>query len=338
MKSRSFSDYIFGAKHIGATLGQLPIRSLGKMDYETFINDFIQKQHTVKGEKRYYSQSRLHNVYMVLRIVVRYAYEEDIILKNYMENIKEPFGNAPITDKYKALKDDEIAEIIIAVNDNLALKALILILRDTGIRPGEALALTFENVDLDNCKVRIEQALSYDIKFDIETKKELSQVPIIKELKNERGKVSLVARRTLNITQEASQAARDWKSAIESNKKLMAKRTANHTENMLFTGQDGTLKMEEYHAKQFSGALKRKGLSEKGYIFYRFRHTFCTNLVQMGIDITTIAKLMGDATLDMILEVYNNINKEDIDQASNKYIERLGNLSDNKEMNKQKVD
>ncbi|HBY21572.1 MAG TPA: hypothetical protein DEG71_11320 [Clostridiales bacterium] len=74
------------------------------------------------------------------------------------------------------------------------------------------------------------------------------------------------------------------------------------------------------------------GIKEKHYNFYAFRHTFCTNLIHLGIDITTVAKLMGDSSLELILLIYNNINKNDMRVANEKYIGMLENMNYNRDM------
>ena len=43
---------------------------------------------------------------------------------------------------------------------------------------------------------------------------------------------------------------------------------------------------------------------------HRLRHTFCTNLVQRGVDLKTIQYLMGHSSIETTLKIYTHTNKE----------------------------
>ncbi|HBY21573.1 MAG: hypothetical protein A2Y24_04585 [Clostridiales bacterium GWE2_32_10] len=241
MKASTFSDYTFAARKIEEKIGDRPLDSLKKIDYEAFINGFAAEKYTYNNKTDYYSESRIHKVYMVLNMVVEYAFEEELIAKNYMSKIKEPDSQKKHSDKYKALTDHEIATVLKALSGDLKYRALILILRDTGIRPGEALGLTLDNINLDECKVNIVQAISYDCEYDIETYKQSSRKAIVKDLKNEKGKVAYVARRTLRISDETVKAIAALIDRDANDNKLMKNRKINNTVNMLFTDSQGRL-------------------------------------------------------------------------------------------------
>ena len=48
-----------------------------------------------------------------------------------------------------------------------------------------------------------------------------------------------------------------------------------------------------------------------GFTAYQLRHSFCTNAILRGVDLVTIATLMGHADLKMISRVYGHIQRRD---------------------------
>ncbi len=61
----------------------------------------------------------------------------------------------------------------------------------------------------------------------------------------------------------------------------------------------------------------------------RYRHTVCTDLRRHKVDLKTVQLIMGDSTADVILDVYANIQKEDMIKASTKLSERMASILNN---------
>ncbi|HBY20994.1 MAG: hypothetical protein A2Y24_06755 [Clostridiales bacterium GWE2_32_10] len=322
-KTRSFAGDLYNARHIQEELGKYQISKLKKSDYERFINEFSCKQYKKGGQKNYYSKSVIHKVLTLLKIVVKSAYEDEIINKNYAEFVKEPRTKKEIVEKYKALKDNEITAIFNAVADVEWMNAMVHLARDTGMRPGEVIGVKFGDINLEEQKVYINKTISYNCELDIENKKELSRKAIVKELKNEYGQISQVARRTLSLSEETIEVIRKLHEKIANNKNLCKARKKHNTQDNLFTNKNGMLRPVGHYTKLYREHLEKAGLSHHQYNMYRFRHTFCTRLLDMGIKPKTVAYSMGDSSVEMILRIYDNINKTDIENASDSYIERL---------------
>ncbi len=45
---------------------------------------------------------------------------------------------------------------------------------------------------------------------------------------------------------------------------------------------------------------------------YRFKHTFCTQLLLSGCTPQTVQALKGDSTLNVIMRIYNGIKSKDV--------------------------
>lgn len=62
--------------------------------------------------------------------------------------------------------------------------------------------------------------------------------------------------------------------------------------------------------------LKKMGKTLKLVIYpHKFRHTFCTRLLKKGVDLTTVAKLAGHASIQTTASYYINTSREDKQEA-----------------------
>jgi len=323
-QSRTFASYIGVARHIEEGLGKLMLSEIDKDTCQRFINGFTEKVYKKGNTESRYSQSMIHKIYMLLKMVLKDAAEKELIKSNYMEYIKEPKAKKYVETKYKALSDDEIRTILAAVDDNPVLKTVTMIMNYTGMRPGEVYALRLSDIDFERKTISVKRALSFDREVDITSKKAIGRrIPIIKELKNERGGKVEYAKRTLTVGNSVIEVIKDWQKHLETMPELLEKRKENGIEDYLFSGTKGNLVTLDIHTQIYDRHLCKKSLSSSEFNLYRFRHTFCTRLLKMGKDPKTVMMIMGDNTLDMVLKVYNSINRDDIIRVSSEYADMM---------------
>lgn len=71
--------------------------------------------------------------------------------------------------------------------------------------------------------------------------------------------------------------------------------------------KDTVNKLLRKHGKQLNLTMKP----------HKFRHTFCTRLLKKGVDLTTVAKLAGHASIQTTAQFYINTSRQDKQQAVN---------------------
>ena len=113
---------------------------------------------------------------------------------------------------------------------------------------------------------------------------------------------------------------------IEENVELMENKKRNNMQDFIFTGVSGNLVNYDYYYKTYGKLIKKKGLLSEGYNLYRFRHTFCTKLFEMGMDIKTVMYMMGDNCIDVVAIVYNSVNKDKVMKASGSYADTIDKI------------
>jgi site-specific recombinase XerD len=91
--------------------------------------------------------------------------------------------------------------------------------------------------------------------------------------------------------------------------------------NALFTGLSGErLKGGGLHV-MFAGAVKRAGLASKNVTVHTLRHTFATLMLGRGVDLVSIQRLLGHASLDTT-SIYLHVGADDLRNA----VEGMGAL------------
>ena len=48
---------------------------------------------------------------------------------------------------------------------------------------------------------------------------------------------------------------------------------------------------------------------------HKFRHTFCTNLLRKGVSLTTVAELVGHASIQTVSQFYIHTARRDMGEA-----------------------
>lgn len=84
--------------------------------------------------------------------------------------------------------------------------------------------------------------------------------------------------------------------------------------NALFIGRTGQRIHHNSLKNLFDRYIKISGLSGKGYTIHTFRHSFATHLVEAGVDLFKVQKLLGHASLDTT-KIYINFNSSQMAKA-----------------------
>lgn len=156
----------------------------------------------------------------------------------------------------------------------------------TGLRRGEVLALTVEDINLSDRILTVNKSLYFEVNNanikDPKSKSGYRQIPIPDRLIDEL--------RIYILTLE---------------------------NNILFTMNNGNYMTKSSFRKFWDSiikAVKEKTDNPNEITFtpHIFRHTYATNLYYAGIDIKTAQYFLGHSSLSMTLEIYTHLDKQHI--------------------------
>jgi integrase len=178
----------------------------------------------------------------------------------------------------RPLSETELASFLNAAReDDFVYHALFLTLARTGLRPGEALALQWEDVDLGERELLVERALSAGLVGTTKTG-HVRRVDISQELAAELSR--------LYVARERQTLEFGW----------------SEVSQWVFCNSRGGILDESRLRKRLTRAMKVAGLS--GHRLYDLRHTFATMLLAKGVPITYVAAQLGHAKPTTTLQWY----------------------------------
>lgn len=238
------------------------------------------------------------------------AVDDEIVSKN-------PFGFKLIkpvdvvTKKRDALPESDINEYLEFTSVGKRYKKIhhiSVILLETGVRIGELLGLTLEDIDLKQGIMRVDHQLQYsgrkstpNVRFYIETPKTQAGVRTI--LLSGKAKKSI----------EAILVLREELLKKLSNRGINEPIVDGYT-NFLFISRNGnpeydvTMRMAMHRA---CAAYKKKyGKDLPTITPHILRHTFCSRMVNGGMNPKSVQYIMGHSNIGMTLDVYSHVNAE----------------------------
>lgn len=283
--------------HIVPAFGNTRLKSLKTHQIQELINDILHKGHPRAAEL----------VNLTMKQIVKQAMTEEYIYKDITAGITLPKKQKP---QKRSLTDAE-KELIAKADLSAKERAFIDILYYTGVRRGEALALTVQDVDLVNKKLRVN--------------KNLVMKPTESEIKN--SPKTAAGNRQIPIPDKLLKTLKEY---MRENANLY-----------LFTMQNGEPMSKSSFRRFWENILDKLNIAAGGDKFSRpdlakdknakplkiiasditphiFRHTYATNLYYAGIDVKTAQTLLGHSSIQMTMDIYTHLDEKKIEEASNK--------------------
>ena len=246
--------------HLDPFFGKMPLKNINTSSIEIF-----------KSEKREseISPKTINNILIVLGTCLKAAFEEEIIEK--MPILKKLRFQAKAV---RSVSEDELQ--ILLNNTTGMLKELILFASKTGVRFGEMIALSWDQVILDdnNPRIVIEKSVSRGILGGTKTNK-IRYIPLTNEI-------------------------------------CELLRSKENKTGLLFPGKKGLYASQSTFIHELHKACDRAGIKRTG--FHGFRHGFCSSLSEAGVPLMDMRDLMGHSSYAM-LSRYTHASPESLQHA-----------------------
>ena len=249
--------------------GKTYIAQIKAPDINRFLLDFIREDHA--------AQKTAKTQLMVVNLIFKYASANGYIPFNPARDISVP-RNLPHNPR-EIISDEDIQRVKASANCPFGMFAYWILY--TGCRRGELLALTWEDVDVENRSIRISKSVYHD-----------SNVPLLKEPKSEAGK------RTVPLMDRLLERIQPGK-------------------GLIFPNEAGGLMTEMQFQKQWAAYKEASGVDCTPH---QIRHGYATMLYENGIELKDAQELLGHAYASTTQDIYTHIRQSRKEQVKTKLL------------------
>lgn len=271
--------YSLMVKHIVNKLGDYRLADLKKYMLQELLNEKIAEGHIRTAE----------TIRLTLKQLISAAIDEQYIYVDITKGLSVPKEQKA---EKEPLSDDEIKSIMDA---DLSVKerAFLYLLLYTGIRKGEALALSCSDLDFNGNKIKIDKNLIY-----VDHRAEIKNSP-----------KSAAGRRNIPLPGVLVDVLKEYISKLEEYEILFPQIKKN---DYMTTSS---------FMKFWKGIKNKVGIS-RNITPHLLRHTYATRLYYAGIDIKQAQYLLGHSSISVTLGIYTHLDK----QQNENSIQKLENL------------
>lgn len=266
-----------------STVGRCQLGNITSMDIQKLINE----------KALNLSYSSLKKIYELLNSCFRYAVAVRDMPYNPVDAVQmpKPENLAKKTKSIQTFTDMELERIestaqLMHSNGEVQFKHayLFIFLANTGLRAGEALALTWSNVDMEKRLIHICQNAS---RVKNRTADGQKYETIITTVKTKSGN------RIIPCNDKAFEAL-CWFKNYQQNHHVHS--------DYVFCNKFGDMLKQEALPKILRPVLSAAGVPYKNV--HAFRHTFASNLIQAGVDIKVVSQLLGHHSVKITYDTY----------------------------------
>lgn len=276
--------------HILPKIGNTRIDRLNVVNCQRIVNEWSDHFNSAK-----YPKGIVHQV-------LDYAIAMELIKDNAMRKVPLPTGKKVKLEINNFYDSKELKHFFKCLDDydNEKMKAFFRILSFTGARKGEALALTWSDIDFHNKTINISKGISLD----------KTDTPYIGTPKTKKSiRLLSVDEETINILKiyKRKQAADLLRYGINALSK----------DQLLFTYQGDRIYNPTYVNDWLNTIIKKYDL--KKITVHGFRHTHCSLLFEMGTPIQVVQERLGHENIKTTMDIYTHVTTKARDEVADNF-------------------
>jgi integrase len=273
-KPKTYRPYSFRVRRwLKPKLGNVKLRDLtGYM-----VKELLAEMHA-DGAK----DAERHKAGAVLRAALNAAVALGVLHANPMTAAGKVRLPSPKHPEKKAFSREQVAALVRAA-DALGRGHVVRLWLDTGLRPGELLALDWEDFDLQTGRVKVWKNLDSET-HTVGTPKTPQSRRTLKLSAPTVASLQVAAGSGVFVKAPRSKGDRWWESRFRDNWWLPL--------------------------------LAAAGLGGRGFTPHCVRHTMATHLLRSGVPVTVVSRRLGHASVAMTLNVYSHVLEGDDDTAA----------------------
>jgi integrase len=265
--------------HLSPALGHLELRALQTNQIQRMMNEKIQSG---------LSPRTVELMLVTLKLALKQAVAEGFVSRNVADHAKRP---KPGRKEIRVLTVDEMNSLMAAARKD-RIGILYFVMLGTGLRIGEALALTWKNVDLTKRQLTVAEGVVTSKMPDTNKRATLVQDP-----KTAQGV------RDIPIPENLVPLLRKWRLRQIREHLLLGK--AYQRSGRVFTSSLGTPLIQRNAARKLATLAEQCNIPHVNP--HALRHTFATRLLEGGVHPKVVQELLGHADITLTLNTYSHV-------------------------------
>lgn len=285
-----------------SSMSNVELQDLSGIDFQNYINILSKNKVPV---------STITNVYKLIKPSITYAYNNNLILKDFSSSIVLPKEKESIkrmkNNKQKSFTSKQQELFVETIKGNKH-EALFLTALYTGIRQGELLALTWDDINLDEQYIDVNKNVvkikSVDANnkssyyYKVQTPKTLSSIRRVFF-----PKILIDPLKALKEKQEE--------------RKYLLKDEYNTDLNLVFCNSKGYYLDAGNVRKKFKVVAIEIGAPDVS--FHSMRHAYASRLFENKVKDKTVQKLLGHSNISTTLNIYTHVQENVLKDAVNTF-------------------
>lgn len=279
------------------------LKDFGHLDINDIKIDYAQ---SVLNEWYNHSQSKYKEYLNYAVKIIDYAIHLELVdtNTNVLKKLIIPRKRVQIEneEKKKFYSKEELLIFLETLRslDNQKAYTLFYLLAFSGMRKGEALALTWQDIDFKNKNLTIKKALTrgLDSKLYIDTPKNKQSF------------------RTISLDNTTIKVLKEWK--INQKIELESDGFIVKNNQLIFSNSNNTL-MNPQITRKFILQVLNKNKELKYITTHGFRHTHCSLLFEAGASIKEVQERLGHSDVHTTLDIYAHVSKQIKAETANKF-------------------
>lgn len=269
--------------HVLPVLGRVPLHKLTAEDLDSLYARLLTNGR--RDGKGGLSVKTVRNIHGVLHKALSDALRKGSVVRNVATVADPPKLSSAKRPEIKVWTAEQLRTFLDQIRESRSYAALFVVAH-TGMRRGEILGLRWSDVDLDDARLSVRQAV-ISVAYEMQTS----------DVKTGAG------RRTIDLDDRTISVLRRWRKTQAEEKLLLGARYRDS--DLVFARADGDPIHPDLFSQTFDRAVAKSGLPD--ITLHDLRHTHATLLLKAGVPVKVVSERLGHSNPAFTMSVYQHV-------------------------------